>query len=269
MRIKQICVVMLILFASIAIEMRAVWAQVAPQPPKPSAPIPLEMIGDPGGGAPSPTATPPANSAIPGKINSVYPSQQGSNLRGPGVNSRLSQLRNPFDGGHGEQPVHNHAAPSGRSTSMPTRHRKSRTITVWVVARRWASFATPSMVGPARRRRDVSTMRPPVQHRARFGSSTRRCLGTRCHVRSADAGHYCRGSGPRRTNAGHYCRGSGRRRTNAGHYCRGRDPGHANSARSWRNRTGARRVRMRSVRQRRLRVQVTAVHSRRPSHHSP
>ena len=117
MRIKQICVVTLFLLASIAIEMRAAWAQVVPQPPKPSAPIPLEMIGEPGGGAPSPTATPPANSAIPGKINSVSPSQQGSNRRDPGVNSRLSQLRNPFDYGHGEQPVHNHAAPLGRSTS--------------------------------------------------------------------------------------------------------------------------------------------------------
>ena len=46
------------------------------------------------------------------KFPSPYPTPQGSNYRGPGVNAGLSQLRNPFDGGQGQEPVHRHSEPS-------------------------------------------------------------------------------------------------------------------------------------------------------------
>jgi hypothetical protein len=112
MRNKQINVVMLVLFAALGIEIRAVRAQTTPQPPIPSATIPLEMIGDPGGRGLPPSPASAAASRTPGGVPSPYPTPQGSNYRGPGVNAGLSQLRNPFDGGQGQEPIHRHSEPS-------------------------------------------------------------------------------------------------------------------------------------------------------------
>jgi hypothetical protein len=108
MKIKQIRVVMLVLFATVGIEMRSVRAQVAAQPAKPSAVIPLETIGDPAARAPAPAPIWPPNAGTPGQTQSIQPSPQGPSTKGSGINSAVGQLRNPFNGGKGQQPLHSH-----------------------------------------------------------------------------------------------------------------------------------------------------------------
>jgi hypothetical protein len=100
MRIEHIRRMTLGLFALLGCEAGStqVWAQPEPQPPKPSAAIPLEITADQPGGnqttvplAPVPGSTMVSPPAMPGQAVPSY--------GGPGGNAKLRQLRNPFDNG--------------------------------------------------------------------------------------------------------------------------------------------------------------------------
>ena len=241
MRIKQICVVMLVLFASIGIEMRSVRAQVTPQPPKPSAAIPLEMIGDPGGGAPMPSAT---FAALFWEHPVVSPRSirrnRGQTLRGSGINAGLSQLRNPFDGGQGQQPIHSHSGPRQFGvkglpvTASPELLRYGRQGDGGPASQPLRWWGRSVQEGTLR------LCQPSVQHRARYGRGAGRCVESGYHARCDDSRYDARpGRHPPRAPGTTPPAGGGRPELE-------------------------RSARMRSGQPRRPRVRATAVPSRRP-----